>query len=73
MDIIALPLDVNNFEPTLDELCQKKLLLETSKGICLTVKGRSRVEELKNKHQFLREPAFLMGLILKDGKSNFIY
>ena len=73
LDIIALPLDVNNFEPTLDELCQKSCYWRLLKGICLTVKGRSRVEELKNKHQFLREPAFLMGLILKDGKSNFIY
>ena len=71
LDIIALPLDVNNFEPTLDELCQKKLLLETSKGICLTVKGRSRVEELKNKHQFLREPAFFNGFDLKGWEKQF--
>lgn len=71
LDIIALPLDVNNFEPTLGELCQKKLLLETSKGICLTVKGRSRVEELKNKHQFLREPAFFNGFDLKGWEKQF--
>ena len=71
LDIIALPLDVNNLEPTLDELCQKKLLLETSKGICLTVKGRSRVEELKNKHQFLREPAFFNGFDLKGWEKQF--
>ncbi len=60
LDIIALPLDVNNFEPTLDELCQKKLLLETSKGICLTVKGR-----------FLREPAFFNGFDLKGWEKQF--
>ena len=71
LEIIDLPLDVNNFEPTLDELCQKKLLLETSKGICLTVKGRSRVEELKNKHQFLREPAFFNGFDLKGWEKQF--
>ena len=71
LDIIALPLDVNNLEPTLDELCQKKLLLETSKGICLTVKGRSRVEELKNKHQFLREPAFFNRFDLKGWEKQF--
>lgn len=50
---------------------KKKLLLETSKGICLTVKGRSRVEELKNKHQFLREPAFFNGFDLKGWEKQF--
>ncbi|WP_304682143.1 helix-turn-helix domain-containing protein, partial [uncultured Ligilactobacillus sp.] len=41
------------------------------KGMCLTVKGRSRVEELKGKHQFLREPAFFNGFDLKGWEKQF--
>ena len=32
LDIIALPLDVNNFEPTLDELCQKSCYWRLLRG-----------------------------------------